>query len=46
VNARDAVNLLQAKDPTAATWWREHCGHLLDGKRWLLFPTTGCEERP
>jgi hypothetical protein len=46
VNARDAVNLLQAKDPTAAAWWREHCGHMLDGKRWFLFPTAGCEERP
>jgi len=46
VNARDAVNLLRAKDPTAAAWWREHCGHLLDGKRRLLFPTAGCEERP
>ena len=45
VNARDAVDLLQAKDPTAAAWWREHCGHMLDGKRWFLFPTAGCEER-
>jgi hypothetical protein len=45
VNARDAVNLLQAKDPTAAAWWREHCGHMLDGKRWFLFPSAGCEER-
>jgi len=46
VNARDAVNLLQAKDPTAAAWWREHCGHMLDGKRWFLFPTAGGEARP
>ena len=46
VVARDAVDLLQAKDPTAAAWWREHCAHLLDGKRGFLFPTAGCEERP
>jgi hypothetical protein len=46
VNALEAVNLLQAKDPVAAAWWREHCAHLLDGKRGFLFPTAGCEERP
>lgn len=46
VNARDAVDLLHAKDPTAAAWWREHCAHMLDGQRWFLFPTAGCEERP
>jgi len=46
VIARDAVNLLQARDPLAAAWWREHCGHLLDGKRLFLFPTASCEERP
>ena len=46
VNARDAVDLLQTKDPSAAAWWREHCAHLLDGKRSLLFPTASCEERP
>ena len=36
----------KAKDPVAATWWREHCAHLLDGKRSFLFPSAGCEERP
>ena len=46
VNALEAVNLLQAKDPVAAAWWREHCAHLLDGQRSLLFPAAGCEERP
>jgi hypothetical protein len=46
VTALDAVNLLQTKDPTAAAWWREHCGHLLDGKRQFLFPTASCQERP
>jgi hypothetical protein len=46
VNALEAVNLLQAKDPVAAAWWREHCAHLLDGKRGFLFPAAGCEERP
>jgi hypothetical protein len=46
VTALDAVNLLQTKDPTAAAWWREHRGHLLDGKRQFLFPTASCQERP
>src|SRR4029434_2167931 len=46
VNAMEAVNLLQAKDPGAAAWWREHCAHLLDGRRSLLFPAAGREERP
>ena len=46
VNALEAVNLLQAKDPAAAAWWREHCAHLLNGKRSFLFPAAGCEERP
>ena len=46
VNAREAVDLLQTKDPVAAAWWREHCGHMLDGKRWFLFPTASCERRP
>ena len=45
VNARDAVDLLQGKDPTAAAWWREHCAHLLDGKRQFIFPTASCQER-
>jgi len=45
VNARAAVNLLQAKDPAAAAWWRQHCAHLLEGKRRFLFPTETCEER-
>jgi len=46
VTARDAVNVLQTKNPAAAAWWREHCGHLLDGKRQFLFPTASCQERP
>ena len=46
MNALEAVNLLQTKDPVAAAWWREHCAHLLDGKRAFLFPAAECEERP
>ena len=46
VTALDAVTVLQAKDPATAAWWREHCGHLLDGKRQFLFPTASCQERP
>jgi len=46
VNALDAVNLLHAKDPAAAAWWREHCAYLLDGRRQFLFPMASCDERP
>jgi len=46
VNALEAVDLLQAKDPVAVAWWREHCAHMLDGKRSFLFPIAVCEERP
>jgi len=46
VTARDAVDRLQSKDPVAAAWWREHCAHLLDGKRQFVFPTASCQERP
>ena len=46
VNALEAVNLLHAKDPVAAAWWREHCAFLLDGKHHFMFLAEGCEERP
>jgi hypothetical protein len=45
VTARDAVNVLQTKDPAAAAWWREHCG-LLDGKRPFLFPRRPARSGP
>ena len=46
VNALEAVNLLAAKDPGAAAWWREHCAFFLDGKRHFVFAAEACEERP
>ena len=46
VTARDAVDRLQSKDPVAAAWWREHCAHLLDGKRQFVFPTASHQEWP
>ncbi|MBI3449895.1 MAG: hypothetical protein HY049_13390 [Acidobacteria bacterium] len=45
VNARDAVEILGAKDAVAAAWWREHCAYLLDGKRCFVFPANACEAR-
>ncbi len=44
VNGLEAVNLLALKDPLAATWWRDNCAYLLDGKRRLLFPAEVCQE--
>ena len=45
VNARDAVAVLETKNPSAAAWLRQHCGHFLDGKREFLFPTASCQEQ-
>jgi hypothetical protein len=44
VNGRDAIDALALKDPRAATWWRDNCAHLLDGKRYLVFPVDVCQE--
>jgi len=44
VNALEAVNLLAAKDPVAAAWWRDNCGHFLDGRQHLVFEASACEE--
>ncbi len=44
VNALEAVTILATKDPDAATWWREHCGHALDGKRRFLFRSDVCQQ--
>jgi len=44
VDGLEAVNVLALKDPLAATWWRENCAHLLDGKRHLVFPADVCQE--
>lgn len=44
VNALEAVNMLAAREPLAAKWWREHCPHMLDGKRHFVFAAHVCEE--
>ena len=44
VNGLDAINVLALKDPGAATWWRDNCPYLLDGKRRLMFPADVCQE--
>ena len=44
VNALVAVDILATKDTRAATWWRDHCADLLDGKRQFLFTTQVCEK--
>jgi hypothetical protein len=45
VSARDAVGVLETKNPAAAAWLREHCAQLFDGNRELLFPTASCQEQ-
>jgi hypothetical protein len=45
VTARDAVAVLETRNPSAAAWLREHCGYALDGKREFLFPTASCQEK-
>ena len=44
VNALEAVNILAAKDPVAAAWWRDNCAHRLDGKHHFVFAAEVCEE--
>jgi hypothetical protein len=43
VEGAKAVELLQAKSPDAARWWREHAAHLLGPRRYLLFHEHVCE---
>jgi hypothetical protein len=43
VTVQDAMELLAAKDPDAAAWWRAHVPHLFTGKRVLVF-AVGCGE--
>lgn len=45
VDALAAVDVLAAKDPAAADWWRQHCAYLLDGKRRFCFSADVCERR-
>ena len=44
VNALEAVNILAARDSLTAKWWREHCPHMLDGKRHFVFAADVCQE--
>jgi hypothetical protein len=47
VNAKEAVDRLDAVAPNAASWWREHTPKLLDGKRCFVFDADACErEQP
>lgn len=46
VNAREAVTLLEAKDPAAAAWWRSNTPHVMTGSRYFVFAAEVCEEVP
>jgi hypothetical protein len=43
VEGAKAVELLQAKSPDAARWWREHAPQHLEPRRYLLFHEHVCE---
>jgi len=46
VDGLAAISVLARKDPAAATWWRDNCPYLPDGKRRLVFPADVCQESP
>lgn len=43
VNARTAVDVLEAQDSAAAKWWRQNAAHLLVGNRNFLFNDEACD---
>lgn len=46
IDADQAVELLAAKSPQAAAWWREHAAGWIAPGRQLLFSADECEEIP
>ena len=45
VNARDAVDIVAARDPRAADWWYKNTPDMLDGRQIFIFDTPCCEPR-
>ncbi len=43
VETHRAVEILDAANAAAASWWRQNTPHLLRPKRYLLFPVEVCE---
>ena len=43
VDANKAVELLAARSPAAADWWRENCAAFLEANGCLIFPPDVCE---
>jgi hypothetical protein len=46
VEAQVAVNLLAARSPEAATWWRENTPRFIEPGRYFMFAAESCEELP
>jgi hypothetical protein len=44
VLVRDALSILEASAPDAATWWRLHTPHLLGPGRTFAFAEAVCEQ--
>ena len=43
VDGRKAVELLAARSPDAADWWRQNCAAFLEANGCLIFPPDVCE---
>jgi hypothetical protein len=43
VETLQAVEVLDGANAAAATWWRQNAPHLLQPKRYLLFPVEVCQ---
>ena len=43
VDGARAVEILEARNPDAARWWREHAPHCVAPERYLLFHEHVCE---
>jgi len=44
VEASVAVDLLAARSPAAADWWRQHAPRTIEPGRYFLFAAESCEE--
>lgn len=43
VDAKVAIEHLEARSPEAAQWWRTHCAYLLKPGQGLIFDVPACE---
>jgi hypothetical protein len=46
VESRVAIELLAARSPEAAAWWRENVPRFTESGRYFMFAADSCEEVP